>query len=252
MPNTVLTLELIPPHIQTMLGSSGVNLEVDAKDIKECLVKTIALYNRCRPQRDTQRLQVCQTQKRYGPLDVTYPGLQGVVAVQFVSSAISDRVDPFDTLNNSINRSLAGADGTPFGEIDQQLEYMEMGRRVASAENEWKGQWERDKHYYLYVDIRAQYFCSITYTWHVTPDDADTTGMSFIPDGDTDWILNHVLALTKQILSRIRGKFGGIPNSDGGTDSVDYEMLADEGKQEAADLKVEIEARRRPLVPEIE
>lgn len=254
MPNDVLTLDQIQDAVTSRLGGSGVDIEIDNNDVLACLQDAIRLYNRCRPQRDIRALPVTPTQKRYGPLDVTYKGLRGVVACEFVQPGIqANAIDPFNTYGQVTNSTLGmGASGSDIIDVEQQLEYLETARNIGSSETEWKGMWDRvDKHYYLFISISTPQQCSITYTWHVTPDDDPDTGMSFIPDGDTDWIINFTIAKAKQLLGRIRVKHGGIVNPDGATNEVDGAAMLSEGRDDEKDLKLEIEARRRPLLPEI-
>jgi len=170
-----------------------------------------------------------------------------VTKVQFVTNQ-APVTDPFDTINNGIGRILSGQ-GTPFGEIDQQLQYIKLAREVASTDPTFQQNWEGDE-LYLFIDIaRVPVLCSIDYTFHYTGDDDATSGIGMIPDGDTDILLGFVTARAKQILAKIRGKFGGIATPDGGMDPIDSEDLKEEGKEEEAEWLEEIRKRRRPLLP---
>jgi len=254
MPNTTLTLESVHSAIATNLGNSGIEVELAAADITQVLGDASRLYNRCRPQREIVAIPITIGQKKYGPYQTVWVGMVEVVDVQFVDGRIPGRVDPFDRLS-IVSSALVGggADGTTPGVVAQVLAANEDARRVASAEPEWKPLWSRDGTFHLYIDVRRDgLLCSVTYTWHVTPDDSVTTGMKFIPDGDTDWILNFSTARAKQILARIRGKFQGVTNPDGSVDPIDFAELAAEGREDEKDLKLEIEARRRPLPPAVE
>lgn len=254
MPRNDLTVDLLVEEVNSALGSSGVTVELDNDDYQKCLKDMIRVYNRNRPQRARQNLYVSPSQKKYGPLgtdpstqQIVIPTIQGVVAVSFVTNQ-APVTDPFDTINNGIGRVLSGS-GTPFGEIDQQLQYIKMARNVASSEPEYQTAWEGSQ-LFIYVDIaRTPVLCSIEYTYHLTPDDDPNTGIGMMPDGDVDFMVGFVTARAKQILSTIRGKHGGILNPDGQTDPVDWEELRQQGVEEEEKFEEKIKERRRPLLP---
>jgi hypothetical protein len=76
--------------------------------------------------------------------------------------------------------------------------------------------------------------------------------MQQIPNGDVGWIMEYILVRAKQVLGRVRGKFHGIPNSEGATDDTDYSELLSEGIERQRELEEELRKRRRPLEPVIE
>jgi len=253
MPNSTLDLESFRADVETRLGGLGVDVELEQGDYLQCLKDTLRLFNRSRPQRATVSLTVNATTKKYGPFNTLYKGFVGVVNVEFVqANMVTGQVDPFNPLSTIGGPNNITGDG--LGALELSLQNMEMGRRMLSAEPEYRTSWERDGNFYLYVDVPSgvPYNCSLEYTWHITPDEDLQTGLKWIPDGDLDWIINFAVAKAKQILGRKRGKFQGITNPDGSVDPVDYQELLEEGKQEETDLKAEIEARRRPLIPVIE
>ncbi len=178
------------------------------------------------------------------------PTIQGIVHVDFITNR-AVVTDPFDFTNQGLRQVLSGTGG-PFGEVEQQLDYLKTAKRIASAEPEWKQIWESNQ-LFLYLDITRQpTLASMTYTWHVTPNDDPATGVGLIPDGDTDWIHDYILAMSKTIVGRKRGKFGGIANPEGADDATDSEGLISEGREDMERLQEEILKRRRPLLPVIE
>lgn len=256
MPRNSLTPEIIEEEVRVALGASGVEVELAADDFEKSLKDMIRLYNRNRPGRARQNLYVSPSQKKYGPVGYSpdgtkqlIPTIQGIVACNFVTNQ-APVTDPFDTINNGIGRILSGS-GTPFGEIDQQLQYIKQARVVAGSDPEWQQSWEGDR-LYIYVDIaRTPVLCGIEYTFHYAATVDPYIGIGMIPDGDTDFVVGFVCARAKQILARIRGKHGGILNPDGQADPVDWEGLLTEGKEEEKDWEEKIEKRRRPLLPVI-
>jgi hypothetical protein len=255
VPNTDLKPSKIDEWVRRKLGNSAVEVELKTEDMRQCLKQTISIYNRNRPQRAHAVLSANSTQKRY---EISHPGLQGVVRVEFVrNSVVRGTVDPFDPYSTH-RVPFTTRSGITFGEYAQQQSYQEDSRRIVSSEPEWHGEWDRDDNkYYLYVDITpgVGYDVSYEYTWHVDDEkwgDDEPTGLNWIPDSDVDWVRAHTLACAKTILGRIRGKFHGVPMPDGSDEENDYAELIQEGREDMEKLKEEIESRRRPLIPLIE
>lgn len=258
MPNDELTVKDVGEEVRTLLGSSGVDVEIDEKDIFQGLKQALRLYNRTRPPRRREALAITATQKKY---EIDRPGLLGVIRVDFITRRfeIDDPFDPFFNTRVAGLRTGLTLTGDTFGEYDQKLQYIEQARRIASSEPDWFGQWEEDsadpkkEKYFLYVDVSTfPTEMSFTYTFRATPDNADSTGMQFIPHGDVEWIISYVLAYTMSILGRIRVKHGGIVGPDGGVQELDARELVEQGREALLELRDELRTRRRPLLPELE
>jgi hypothetical protein len=258
MPNNELTVKEIGEEVRTLLGSSGVDVEVGEKDILEGIKQALRLYNRRRPVRRRVALAVTSAQKKY---EIDHPELLGIVDADFLTRQheIDDPFDPFFNTRVAGLRTGLTLTGDTFGEYDQKLQYIEQARRIASSEPEWFAQWEEDpadvnlSKYFIYVDISTfPTQMSYTYTFRVTPDNAPSTGMQFIPHGDVEWVISYVLAHVMIILGRIRVKHGGVVGPDGGVQEIDGRELITEGQEALTQLKEEINSRRRPLAPVIE
>ena len=270
MPNADLTLDNIKEEVQVRLGVSGITVELQDPDFRKSLKAALRLYNRNRPFVGNASLAVTHAQRKYGPIDTLHPGFQGVRKVDFHTQVTEPAgptvVDPFNpniidqggTLGTGCNR------GDTFGQIDQRLQYAEDANRVTSADKDWQGMWERVEeggewvdHYYLYVYVPpvTPMRCSYQWTGHYVMEPPSTIPavgvlpMTSIPDGDTDWFFDYVEARAKQILARVRGKYDGITNPDGASDTVDWNQLLDEGREDEGTLTEAIKARRRPLPP---
>lgn len=253
MPNDFMALDYVADEIGVRLGGTGIEVELEGKDVESCLRSALTQYNRFMPRRGRAAISVTTSQKKY---PISHPSLRGIVDVQFLDPyrLQTSGVDPFDPLTYLGNPDLT-REGDTFGQFDQRLQYIEMARLVTSAEPEWLAEWERDQNdnpaYYLYIDVQREYLCSYIYTWHITPDDDSVTGLRWVPDADTEWVLDYATARAKQILSRIRGKFAGITGPDGGDQQVDWQELATEGREDEQRLREEVERRRRPMTPEL-
>ena len=270
MPNADLTIERIKEEVEVRLGSSGVTVELQDPDIRKSTLAALRLYNRNRPYIGNAALAVTHAQRKYGPIDILHPGFQGVREVRFhnrvTESAGPTVIDPFNP--NIIGQGgMVGAGcnaGDTYGQIAQRLQYAEDANRVASADNDFQGMWERVEEsgetvdrYFLYVYVSPSTPMRVSYVWTAhysleSPTPLPAAGylpMTSIPDGDTDWFFDYVEARAKQILARVRGKYNGIANPDGATDDVDWNELLSEGREDEGTLTEAIKARRRPLPP---
>lgn len=253
MPNTSLTEKKIKKRVETRLGSSGVVIEIEDDDLKECMEQALEVYNQMRPHHRHGSISVTKSQKRY-VLTGTFPPagsdqtLAGVLDVQFLSrrskSALTDPFDPFYT--TGVGASLGTKGGSTYGELEQQIGYAEAAERIVDAEPEWEGVWEGSD-YVLYIDIpRSHIQMGFQYSCYYDNTDG---GRQLIPLGDVDWFMKFCTAVAKQILGRIRVKFGGIANPEGGTDEIDGSELIREGAEEEERLREELNRRRVPLGP---
>jgi hypothetical protein len=246
MPNSTLTLKRVREDVRLMLGGTpqGVAVELDDLSIDRLLAMAIRVYNRYRQRTGRAQLNVSMSVKKY---EITHPGLQGVSRVDFVDAAYATgRIDPFDPWSTV---TPAGIGSMTTSDRELALSVLEHARNVNSAEPDWHGQWEDDGKYYLYVDIqRDGLLCGYQYNWHVLPNDT-AFGLKCVDDADVDWVIDYTIAKAKTVLARIRGKFGGITNSDGASDPTDAQDLANESSAELQALEERIKKRRRPLPP---
>jgi hypothetical protein len=256
--NVDLTIPLIRDEVLTNLGYSGVDVELEDSDITNVIRQALRVYSRNRPRRFMRALAVTNTTQKYELAAADHPGLVGVTDVSFIVDSVQDNADPFNVEDNTL-LGLTTFGGETFGEIAMRRQYVEDSRRVVSSEPEWHAQWELDEtvspavnKYYLYISVPATASgtkCSYTWTQAYTPDNNAQTGMQNIPQSDVDWVMAMVTAKAKRILSKIRGKFSGIPNPDGSESPVDFSELASEGQEEETTLMEELRSRRRPLPP---
>lgn len=251
--NTVLTHKNIKEEIETSLGVSGVEVELEDSDVTKVIRDTLRRYNRTRPGRGHAAIPVVQSQKRY-VIDKEGSGIRGIVKLDFVEKT-NFTGDPFDPFY--YNRMGLTPQGDTFAEYDQKRQYIEQARRIGGSEPDWQQRVEKNEdtgkqELVLYVDVDSPYFCSITYTYHYTPDQNEHTGMQRIPDGDTDWIVEYATALAKMIVARKRGKYRGVILPGGTTADTDATDLLQEGRDEKRELEEQLARRRRPLLPEIE
>lgn len=252
MPNNVLSSEVFAEELRALLGGSQVDIELSDDDIRLCASRTLRVYNRYLPFRGRAKLAVTASTKRYR-IDHLHTGLLGVADVQFLSQRVTSTVDPFDPLMQTVY-SRKNTMETTFGDVMMIRVYAEDAQRVMSAEPEWHGQWERvggALQYALYIDVPTHVTTECGYSFRCAYQDTDdpATGRLAIPDGDADWFLAYGAALAKQMLSRVRGKHGGVLTSEGGTDTTDADSDRSEAATELEALTNEIKMRKPPYIP---
>lgn len=253
MPNTDLTVEGLRKRIESRLGGRRVQVELEQDDYSEAVRMALDFYNQRRPfKRRFRASNVTMTQKRYVLNPSIHPGLAGVVNVEFISRTTTPgQLDPFDPFNSTFGGlSLGVGGGSTFGDLLQSLTYTEDAARIVDADPEWEGLWEGSD-YVLYISIPRSNV-AVGYEWSGYYSFADQpvgTGLTYIPRGDVDWFTRYATACCKEILGRVRGKYQGVTNPDGGQDPVDYQELLQESQAEKEKLEADLERRRVPLGP---
>lgn len=179
---------------------------------------------------------------------IAHPGLVGILHVDTVDNNDTPSADTLDPFNPT--QIMSGAGMFDMVDYAMQQRFREDAQRTFSDEFHWRTEQERDGNFYLYV-VAPDDVVNVCYDykWHCTPDDDATTGIRFIPDSDADWIMDMVLALSKQILGRILRKHGGILNSDGGSDNTDGDSLTSEGRDDEQRLMDQILKRKDAMPP---
>jgi len=254
VPNTALTVPKLTKRINTRLGASSVGVELGNDDIDECIETTLELYNQVRPFKRHAKIAVTTQKKRYvlaSPSVTTYPGIAGVIDIQFITRRTApSHVDPFDPHDTALaGITLGSGSGETFGEISQRLAYTEDAARVVDSEPDWNALWEGNE-LVVYIDIpRSHIEAGMEYSAYYSNDQDADTGLQLIPQGDTGWFVDFATAVGMTILGRIRNKYGGIANSDGGTDEIDGSAMQQEGRDDMTRLEEVLNSRRVPLAP---
>lgn len=141
----------------------------------------------------------------------------------------------------------------------QRKMYAEDAQRIVSSEPEWHGQWERvalspgpgwENQYAMYISIERSDIAAGVFFIAAHPNTDE--GRQMIPESEVDWFMNWCTAEAKIILARVRGKFEGVTNPDGGVDGTDWSQLATEAVEEKTTLEAEIRSRKRPYLPVLE
>lgn len=261
MPNADLTIERIGEEVRTMLGASGVEVELSDGDLVTVTKRALRVFNRYLPFRGRFELPITQAQRRYR-LDnhsgLTGLVLKGVTSVDFIERRVEPAgVDPFDPYVTSLTGPNYGDE--TFGDVMQRKMFAQDAQRIVSGEPEWHAQWERvaltpgpgwENQYALYISVeRSDTSAGVFF---IAAYENSDEGRQMIPESEVDWITNWCIAESKIILTRIRGKFGGVTNPEGSNDEIDWQQLAQEATEEMQRLEEEIRQRKRPYLPVIE
>jgi hypothetical protein len=119
----------------------------------------------------------------------------------------------------------------------QSVQIAEMGRRIFGREPSWE--WlKRERRLYIYPKITTGGQAYVDYASMTV----DTENMT--PD-EHHFILNYAIAVAKEVLGRIRGKYGGYPGADG-----DRTLDAGELLGEAQSEKQALTERLRKFAPQ--
>jgi len=250
MPNTVLTVDYLWDKVNRALGVSGVDIELVKADVEDTLEDALREYNRVRPHRIKSALAITAVQKKY-QIDDLIPELAGIVDVSFVREGVTGTVDPFDPWFLYLGGSTGSAEGYTPAEYEQAKGNLKDAQKVFGSNPSWRGQWEPDGHYYLYIDVMSSTFpwlCSYTATIYLTMTDDADKGLPQIQRGDVKWVCDYCIAKSKLILSYVRGKYMGIPGPDGDA-QIDWDRLKEEGERDEEKLMEQLKDRRRPLPP---
>jgi len=237
-------------------NSLGVEVELSASDVLEAISNTCAAYSRFRPRRGYGVLtNASPTTSRYSLTSVV-PNIVEVVDVNFISAFPSMAPDPFDYQINGV-LGLANYDTTGTSDLMRYLMAFKDGEIIFSTRPSYRTALEynaslgRDELImYCKLPMGTRYYVGYAFTWAITPDDT-ATGLSRLPPNEDDWFLNYTVATCKEMLGRIRGKFGGITNDSDGTSDVDGRQLLQEGMDEREKLTAALMRRRAPALPVI-
>ena len=230
----LVDLEAVKDEVLNRLGASAVAVELTREDTDRALRRALREYNKIIPGAAKKTSSVAG---RIELLVADHPGIIGVVKVDFSRP----RLDAFSVPIESTFLYAGGASGPlTIGDLAQGLYYTEEAAKITSSETEWYYEQEGDAHY-LYIKSVTSGSTEYTYTWvfEWTPEAAavaQNNHMRFLPRHDVEDVISLTTAYATQTLSMIRGKFGGVPNPEGGTDPLDDAKLEVRASEAIADI----------------
>jgi hypothetical protein len=197
------SLEDVRNYVKLRLGAGLVRVELQDKHIDAAANEALRIYSRYRPLRRFVNVPLIANIKEYHLADDTL----GVYKMDFV-------LDLYVTY----------------------LQYIDTLKRVLSIEPEWHFEQKRSAGgkatLYIHAPHQANTILALAVTIIKRP-------MHMVPFLHEDWIQRYSLAFCKEILSRVRGKWGNVV-APGGGQSLDGDRLAAESREELLALDQEI------------
>lgn len=253
-PNGFLTLAYAYDFAQTKLAREHVKVEIGAAAYRiACAEPALREYNAKRPYVGRAVVpEATAGAAKYGPIDTRHPCFVGVADCRGV-----EQREPVVTPSNPFDPFYQyRVPGQRAGELILQAFDNRSLAEVSNDDFQWTAAWEPDNHFYLYLRVPTGWPLDVGYEWHgkylwEAPAPLPTVGVLLatqVPEEDVQWILDYSVALAKEVVARARGKFGGVPEPEG-TSETDATVLLEESRTTLELLTAQMARRRRPLSP---
>lgn len=219
----------IKTYIRSMLGCPQVAVELSGGQYTAIVEETLTLYSQHCPAERALTLAYSPSKQLYNLPQIPFNGPFDVKFVRKVISQIAG--DPL------FGREYQRAMQQDVGTLILGTAYVETINRIAGLEPEWR--WFHEKKE-LYIntgpisgiqtfggyDVTVRYYVPVT--------------LEMVREDHQRWFKRYALAQAKKILSQIRGKFSGAVPAPGGALTLNYELLAEQGREEEAQLAQEL------------
>jgi hypothetical protein len=221
-----LILEDVRDYVKLRLGAGVIRVELKDAHIDASAKEALRIYSRYRPLRRFIQVPLIDGITEYA-LDTD---VLGVYKMDFVTRQISLAV-----VEDIFHRRYY----EPIHDMDQYvtyLQYIDTLKRVLSIEPEWhfSRALKEGEHPALHIHAPNQANSILALAMVVVK-----RPMHQVPILHEDWIQRYALAFCKEILGRVRGKWGNVPSPAGGQ-SLDAQTLLGEAKEELRELDTEI------------
>ena len=145
---------------------------------------------------------------------------------------------PFTLLEEKIPYDVfaSGGSGGLYSSYVQSLQYIEMSKRILSAEFEWTQ--IRDKLFVAPPPVEAR-------TLIVTAK-INFTQIETLDERDHEMVKRYALAKAREDLAWVRGKYGEYPSAQGST-TLNWDRMLDAAQEEIARLEEEIMGAGYPM-----
>jgi len=136
-----------------------------------------------------------------------------------------------------------GASPLPYSDLIQRLQYLNMSKKIFSADREWD--YNKDTHELLIMPRPSIVGNMLVNVWTKTIDTRD------LGPEDENLVLRYALAQAKEFLGEIRSKWDNVPMV-GGDKSLNGERLLEEAKEAKEQLEKDLINWRRacPIILE--
>lgn len=215
-----LTEQVIIQYVRKKLGDPIVVVELDDSQIQEMITQTINIYGTAKPIELFESLSVIAGQQKY------------TIAADKIGRGMIEWFRP------DIMRSAASLDEFDVFKYHTFMPNLNPGDYF--AERTW---WKAVRASAGSEDDMFQYIDPTTgiATVYITPIPSESYNMTYIyvrdpvtltevPARDDDWIRDYVLAMSMEVLGRIRGKFRAVQGAEGAIE-MDADSLLADGKE---------------------
>lgn len=219
-------------YVKTKLGFPLVSIELSDEQLATAVDTTMEVYNRYIPKEKwgvvdatpgIQKYQVVEEAKYRGVCDVQFIRKEGVPLIS----------DPL------FGREYPRGQQLDFNQYVLGISFFDTLLRVTSQEPEHE--WDENEQV-LWIETKGQSF-KVSYLYMM-----DRTIDEVLPY-HREWFRKMALAQGKEMLGRIRSKFGAIPGASAGSVNLDGEVLLGEAREEIERLELSIQDSMRPVPP---
>ncbi|MCG8435865.1 MAG: hypothetical protein MJA83_17720 [Gammaproteobacteria bacterium] len=228
-------------YVKAQLGHPKRSVELDNTNFSEALKRAVRYYSTKKPTLRHDFVEILNGTQKYDFVALNKPFGKGVITVY--EEPITSPQDVFNEFEYYRLRQPPYVDIAELV-IDNQY-YKMIGAVTGTAPFDWE--WLQDNSQnqaVLLVSPIPTRSHRASYVY-----DAEPANISEIRLNDQGWVVDYTLALAKEMLGRIRGKFQGIPSKDGPQVDTDWGELLSEAKEEKDALQESLWASRGDWTP---
>lgn len=236
--NGELTAGDIKGYIRNSLGFPAVSVELTGTQYGQIIEETLQLYGQHCPQEKIKKIDYSPTTVKYNCPEIPYTGPFDVKFVRKVVTPIA--TDPI------FGREYLRSNQPDLGTLIMGEAYLDTALRVLSSEPDWR--WlHNDKD--LYINIGPGVSPQVYGGFDVSVRWFEAVDLPKVPQDHHRWFKRYCLALSKGILSQIRGKFSGMVPAPGQSLQLNSGQMSQEAISEAEALKEELRQMQMHIPP---
>ncbi len=210
----------VSTYIISRLGGPKRIVELDATNITEATKRAVGMYGSSKPLFKFSYINVLVGVQSYDLSSLSKPYGRGLVEV--FPEPISTPTADFTVFEHWRLR----APTYNMSDIVLDKMYYDEIRRVTGTEFDWH--WEQDGTQLLITPSPTRTF-NLGYKYSISP--ADITE---VPLADQGWVADFALAISKEMLGRVRVKFQGVAGNELSVDTDGSDLLSEaQSEQEA-------------------
>lgn len=227
----------VSSYILAQLGYPRRKVELNPSNISEALKRAVRKYGSIKPVIKRDVVSVLSGVQAYNLEALGKPYGKGILTVH--PEPVTSPSAVFSEFEYYRMRQPPYVD---MGEmVLDQMYYNEIGL-VTGTDFDWE--WIQDQTMLLIKPSPTRSH-GLAYEYNSSPSTIET-----VPLTDQGWVVDYTLALVKEMLGRIRGKFKGVPGNELPVDT-DADELLSEGREERTELVEALNGKRGDWTPPI-